>query len=110
MERAQKQKEKEKKKRAKAKKAEKKSQESLINNNSSKASTSDDFAQQDDEKNEVVDICASCGASLYGKVAYAVFDERCCSNECVTKLKRARAAAAAEARFVNKRILMLFVK
>lgn len=43
--------------------------------------------------------CATCNVSLYGKLALDIYDKRCCSAECVVKLRRTLAADAAMKRF-----------
>ena len=46
-------------------------------------------------------VCATCGVSLYGKLALDIYDRRCCTSECVIKLRRQLAADAAMKRFQN---------
>lgn len=52
------------------------------------------------ERQQAAGQCAFCQLSLFNiRKVLDVFDRRCCSSECVTKLRRVRAAEAAEARF-----------
>jgi len=46
--------------------------------------------------------CALCGKSLAGVRALGVFDRRCCSSDCVLRLRRRLAAEAAEKRLGPK--------
>jgi hypothetical protein len=43
-------------------------------------------------------VCALCSKSLAGIKALDVFDRRCCSSDCVLRLRRKLAAEAAEKR------------
>ena len=65
---------------------------------------SDRIAQQQVAKEEAekrranAGVCALCSNSLAGIKALDVFDRRCCSSDCVLRLRRKLAAEAAEKR------------
>jgi len=46
-------------------------------------------------------VCAQCGKGLYKVKAFALSDAKCCSADCVMKLRRRQAADAAERRFAG---------
>jgi hypothetical protein len=47
---------------------------------------------------EAAGVCATCGVSLFGMVPLDIYDRRCCSADCVVKLRRRLLADAAAKR------------
>lgn len=104
LEKLKREKEKEKKKRAKARKKEQKERDDaaaaeLVARQAREAQEAEIAkAQRLEQAKANAGQCACCGMSLFGIQPFDVFDRRCCSSECVIKLRRRLAAEAAEKR------------
>lgn len=101
----QKQKEKEKKKRAQQRKKEQKSKmEQQVRDAELARTLQAEFRRQEQIEREArmrqaAGDCAICKKALFGQEFFDVFEQRCCSTNCVQSLKRKLAADAAAARF-----------
>ena len=101
---AQKEKEKEKKRRAKQRKQEQAQIEEQVRKDAAVAQEMYEQEKQAAVINavEAAGLCAMCGKSLHKVKAFALSDAKCCSADCVMKLRRRQAADAAERRMAGK--------
>jgi hypothetical protein len=101
----QKQKEKEKKKRAQQRKKEQKAKmEQQVRDAELARTLQAEFRRQEQIEREArmrqaAGDCAICKKALFGQEFFDVFEQRCCSTNCVQSLKRKLAADAAATRF-----------
>ena len=96
-----KEKEKEKKRRAKQRKQEQAEKAAQIQQDEKLAKEMFEQSREEAVANSVAaaGVCAQCGEGLYKVKVFALVDAKCCSADCVIKLRRRQAAEAAERRF-----------
>ncbi|RYH08593.1 hypothetical protein EON65_40770 [archaeon] len=101
MEKAKKDKEKEKKKRAAQRKKEQKEKDERERKEQEEHLKVMEVVRQQERlerealERERAGQCAQCNTNLYKKDFFDVINERCCSTECVAKLRRRKQAEAA---------------